>query len=196
MSDTLYVPQTTVLTAANFIQPVNDALYKGVDPKYATTTGTANAQVFTLPAGSLVAALVAGMRFSMKAGFTNTGAMTLQVVGASALTAVAVQAGGSALTGGEFASGNTMEIIYDGAAFQILANRMAPAEIASGALDGSNVTFTLTHAPMVGKLQLFQNRGALTTLAPMSDYSITGNTITMAVAPASTDVLFTGPYPY
>lgn len=58
-------------------------------------------------------------------------------------------------------------------------------ETPSGVVDGSNVTFILAHAPIAGSEQLFVNG---TSQEPGGvDYSISGVTITMALAPESGD---------
>jgi hypothetical protein len=59
-------------------------------------------------------------------------------------------------------------------------------ETPGGAINGSNVTFTLVNTPQTGTLELFLN-GLL--LTPTTDYSVTGNTITMVVAPNSGSVM-------
>lgn len=56
-------------------------------------------------------------------------------------------------------------------------------EIPSGTVNGSNVTFTLVNTPAaVASVQLHMD-GLL--LIPTTDYSISGSTITMVVAPAT-----------
>lgn len=54
-------------------------------------------------------------------------------------------------------------------------------EVPSGTINGVNVTFTLTHAPIVHKISVFKN-GLM--LRPTTDYTVSGKTITFAVAPA------------
>jgi hypothetical protein len=61
-------------------------------------------------------------------------------------------------------------------------------EIPSGAIDSSNVTFTLAHTPIVGSVSLFRN-GILQNPNASVDYSITGATITMTTAPVTLDTL-------
>lgn len=55
-------------------------------------------------------------------------------------------------------------------------------EPVSGAIDGTNVTFTTAHAPIGGSI-ILTLAGAVQT--PGTDYSLSGSTITMAMAPAS-----------
>lgn len=75
------------------------------------------------------------------------------------------------------------------------------AETPSGTLDGSNTLFTLTYSPVnLPAIWLFLN-GVFQ--EPTSDFTVTGSTITYAVAPSSTDEHFiiyfigagTGPVP-
>lgn len=59
-------------------------------------------------------------------------------------------------------------------------------ELPGGALDNVNTTFTLANGPVVGTLALYQNGSRLKS---PTDYTISGLTITFAVAPLSTDDL-------
>lgn len=59
-------------------------------------------------------------------------------------------------------------------------------EVPSGAINGSNVTFTLVGTPITGSLRLYQNG---IRLKNPDDYSITGSTITMVTAPITNDIL-------
>lgn len=61
-------------------------------------------------------------------------------------------------------------------------------EIPSGALNGSNVTYTLAFTPVSGKLKLFLNGIRLRSGAG-NDYTISTATISVTTAPLSTDVL-------
>lgn len=59
-------------------------------------------------------------------------------------------------------------------------------ETPGGAIDGSNVTFTIAHTPVAGTLQLFLN-GVL--LSEGNDYSLSGSTITFFEAPEEGSLL-------
>ena len=61
-------------------------------------------------------------------------------------------------------------------------------ETPSGSLNGLNTTYTLAFTPTANTLQLYMNGIRLKSGAG-NDYTITTNTITMATAPTSTDVL-------
>ena len=115
--DTLFVPKVTNITSA-WLQPENDLVWKGRGQLYATTTGSANAQVLTLPSPSLYAGYVAGDSFTFKAGYSSTSACTLTVVGASSLAATTLKINGD-ITGSTYlVAGNVYTVIYDGTYFQ------------------------------------------------------------------------------
>lgn len=61
-------------------------------------------------------------------------------------------------------------------------------ETPSGAINGANVTFTLAHAPVAGTLRLYQN-GLRLAEGVGNDYTLSGATITMAIAPVTGDRL-------
>lgn len=126
MADTSFVDQsgttqgTTVFAA--WLNAINKWGFWGRRPNYATTTGAANAQILTLETGSLYAAgsEADGDEFIAKAGFTNTGAMTLQIIPPSGTnTARAVQYNGAALVGGEVQSGNLYKWTRLGTTWQV-----------------------------------------------------------------------------
>ncbi len=74
--------------------------------------------------------------------------------------------------------------VHDGTGWSTLAgtNNMVVREVPSGAINGSNVTFTLANTPLSGTLQLFLN-GLLLDEGASNDYTLSGNTITMNYAP-------------
>ena len=61
----------------------------------------------------------------------------------------------------------------------MLGCRWSLGEIPTGVIDGSNVTFTLAHTPTGGQIMLYLN-GQYMTVGVGEDYTISGNTITMA----------------
>lgn len=84
---------------------------------YAADTGAANVYVVSqTPAPTLVA----GSVVQFKATNANTGASTLALNGGSA-TAI-TKNGTTALSGGEIAAGQIVEVIYDGTVFQLQGN--------------------------------------------------------------------------
>lgn len=102
----------------------------GAQPTYwcGTSTGTANAQTVTPPAGML--SMTAGTGISFKADFTNTDAMTL-TVGTFGTFAVEKDSptGPIALTGGEVVAGNILAARYDGTNLQLMATELGTASL-------------------------------------------------------------------
>lgn len=67
-----------------------------------------------------------------------------------------------------------------------IANNRVTREVPTGTKNSSNVTFTLANTPTAGTEELFLN-GILQESGAGNDYTISGGTITMAVAPVSDD---------
>lgn len=82
-----------------------------------TSGGAANVQTLTYDVAD--AAYVTGAQYSFIAGFTNTGAVTLNI---NALGAKAVQLYGSALVAGDIVAARVVTVYYDGTQFQIINN--------------------------------------------------------------------------
>lgn len=86
-----------------------------------TSTGSANAYVYTPSSTSFPTAIVAGEIFCFKANFANTGAATLAV---NSLTAKNIYKqtsnGPAALSGGEIQNGQLVAVSYDGTQYQLL----------------------------------------------------------------------------
>lgn len=93
------------------------AKYRSDTDGVTTSGGSANTQ--TLAASRVMAAYTAGDLYTFKAGFTNTGAMTLNV---DTLGAKAVQKHTRALVGGEIVAGGVYTAVYDGTQFQLIAH--------------------------------------------------------------------------
>ena len=91
-----------------------------------TSGGAANAQTLTYAAAP--AGYFQGQRFCFIAGFTNTGAATLNVNGIGAKN---IFMDGVALVGGEIVAGSVVEMVYDGTQFQITSSR-APGAFPGG----------------------------------------------------------------
>lgn len=90
-----------------------------------TSTGAANAQVVStlVPAGFTLAA---GKRVVFIAGFTNTGALTLNLNAVGAKNVYyPTPSGPAALVGGEVTAGNIVEVYYDGTQYQLITNNLA-----------------------------------------------------------------------
>ncbi len=88
---------------------------------WAADTGSANAYA-TAPVPA-VTAYDAGLMVTFKVGHLNTGPSTIAVSG---LATKAIQkTGGTALAGGEMVAGDTVLLIFDGTAFQLIGNASA-----------------------------------------------------------------------
>lgn len=86
-----------------------------------TSTGSANVQAVT-PTVPTTFSLTAGKIVTFFAGFTNTGAMTLNVAGSGNVNVFRrTQLGISATVGGEIVAGQTVTVIHDGTQFQLLS---------------------------------------------------------------------------
>jgi hypothetical protein len=86
-----------------------------------TSTGSANAQVVATLIPSTGFSLVAGKRVAFVAGFTNSGAATLNAFSTGNVNIFKQSPSGPvALTGNEIATGNVVEVEYDGTQYQIL----------------------------------------------------------------------------
>lgn len=118
MSDTSFTARSTQILAS-WLQRINDKVWKGRNPIYVTSSGSANAYVLTLPSVSLYSSLTAGDEFTFKAHAANTSSATLQLVGASPLSAKDLYLGIWPLTGGEIQIGDIVQVAYDGTRFQI-----------------------------------------------------------------------------
>jgi hypothetical protein len=113
----------TDITALNALVTPITPVQGGSTVYFASTSaGTANAQTVASPS-PVGFTLSVGKRVTFIAGFTNTGAMTLNVNGTGA-TAVNryTPAGPLALTGGEVVLNNYVEAVYDGTRFVLYTN--------------------------------------------------------------------------
>lgn len=102
--------------------------------EYVVSTGSANAQILTiddnlyydydLAANAGITEILEGHLFKFKAGYTNTGAMTLTIKNAAAATLKAATAvkdmDGNALTAGAIVAGNLILAWFDGTDFRII----------------------------------------------------------------------------
>lgn len=98
------------------------------------STGAANTYAITLTPP--VTAYTAGQRFQFIAHETNVGASTLNVGGTGAKNIFQLGSSGpTALIGGEIVIGNIVDVLFDGAQFQLLTQPIiTPAAIPSGAI--------------------------------------------------------------
>lgn len=68
-----------------------------------------------------------------------------------------------------------------------VSGTQADNEVPSGAIDDSNVTYTLAHTPIVGSEHVYL--GGVHLKGSGEDYTISGSTITMNTAPSSGTIL-------
>lgn len=130
MADTNFSDQSSTVSGTSIISvwlnAVNKWLFWGRRPSYATTTGSANAQVLTLETGSLyvIGSEADGDEFIFVAGFTNTTTMTLQVKSPGGTNAAQpVQTSGTALSGGEVQTGAIYKVVRLGSSWQLFPGR-------------------------------------------------------------------------
>jgi len=178
MADTTFVDG--VITAANrivsaWLNTVNNLVYRGTNPLYVTTTGSANAYTLTLPATSLLTALSAGSEFTAKANFANTSATTLTVVGGSSLGPYAIQLGAAALSGGEIPNGSSFKVVFDGTVFQLMSvngNVLRTGPITTSGL-------TMTTARLLGRTTA--GTGAIEEITAGSGLTLSGGSLTNSI---------------
>lgn len=143
----------TALTA--LITPITPAAGGSTVYFASTSGGSANAQTVASPTPTGFT-LAVGKRVTFIAGFTNTGAMTLNVNSTGATNVYRYTPSGPvALTGGEVIANNYVEVVYDGTQYQLYTNAALPGygpatSLASatttdlGTIPSHNVTITGT----------------------------------------------------
>lgn len=118
-----------------------------------TSTGSANAQVLT-PAVP-VPAYGVGVAVSFIAGFTNTGALTINVSGLGARNVYKDGPSGPIpLTGGEVVAGNIISARDDGTRFQLTSTELGTAALAN-ASSGTGILAAVTGSTVVGHIATF-----------------------------------------
>lgn len=136
----------------------------------ATSTGSANTQAVSI---SSVTSLVDGLRVIFIAGYSNSGAMTLNV---SSLGAVAIKKldGTTALAANDILAGDIVDVIYDSGAgghFRVLFPNLNRVANYAGTSGGSANAQTITPIPTISAyasgqrfqfLAGFSNTGATT----------------------------------
>jgi hypothetical protein len=108
-----------------------------------TTAGSANAQ--TASAAPAITAYAAGQKFRFKAGFTNTGAVTLNVNGVAAKNIFDIKTN-AALKSDQILVNYIYEVIYDGTQFVLLQPNTMWISYTPTITQGSAVTKTVTYA--------------------------------------------------
>jgi hypothetical protein len=62
------------------------------------------------------------------------------------------------------------------------SSNLVDNEVPGGLVNSSNVTFSLAHAPLAGSVQLYVDKKRL---APTTDFTLSGSTLTLSVAPTT-----------
>lgn len=140
-------------TYPNQVEPIGRSTMGGLKRSWTringivTTTGSANAYVYTPTNTSYPASYVNGEIYTFKANFTNTGAATINInsLGAKSIYKQ-TDSGPAALTGGEIVSGQYYQIAYNGTQMLILNKADVPAQTItlSGDVTGSGTTAITT----------------------------------------------------
>jgi hypothetical protein len=158
---------------------------------YAADTGSANAYAITL---TPTPTIVAGSTALIKVANANTGASTLAVNGGSATAIKKESATGLVdLGSSDWRAGQIVGVVYDGTVWQWASGGSGlsgsgtrgtlVSEVPIGTLNGINNIFTLSFTPLANSLILFVNGVEQTPV----DFTLSGNTITMTVAPKARD---------
>lgn len=153
---------STNLVPAAWFNDVNDSVYQGKNPSFVTSTGSANAYIVTLPSSTLTA-LETGQEISFKANFTNSGAATLELVGSSSTSAIAIQQAQAALSSGTITALDVVTVTYANSVWNI-----SSVTSASGASTFSAITVT-GNATVGGTL-------GVTGLSTLASLTVTGAT--------------------
>jgi len=120
-----------------------------------TSTGSANAQILT-PTVPLPA-YRQGVSLSFIAGFTNTGALTVNVSGLGVRNVYKDgPTGPVALTGGEIVVGNIINMRDDGTRFQLTATELGTAALAN-ASSNTGIVAAVSGAVQINHLAVFSN---------------------------------------
>jgi hypothetical protein len=140
----------------------------------ATSGGSANTQ--TISYSVAATALVTGDMFSFKAGFTNSGATTLNI---DSLGAKNVLYKGGALTGGEIVANQYFTVIYDGTSFN-LVRRSNNIEITSGTSGGIpyfSSTTALASSSLLAANAIVIGGGAGTAPSTEADWTVASHVL-------------------
>lgn len=145
-----------------------------------TSTGTATALVLTFVQAP--PAYTKGVIYRFWAHITNTGAVTLNVnsLGAKAI----LSSRGEALSAGQLAIGELIEVVYDGSSFRLLGNEKHNPKF-TGALTanvatittGAVTTLTGNTAAFTGALSALSFSGVGTSLTALNASNLTSGTL-------------------
>ena len=130
-------------------------------------TGVSGADTITASASPTPAAYYAGQTFRFVAAGANTTAVTLNVSGLGARNVT--RDGTTALTSGNIASGQVVEVVYDGTQFQIIR--------------------TVVVLPVVNPPWTNQTAGATLVANSANRFATVGNTYSMPASPSDGDIV-------
>ncbi|UXA06601.1 hypothetical protein KXD96_28115 (plasmid) [Mycobacterium sp. SMC-2] len=172
----------TISPAGAFVLVEAGTDYKGTafwvstpsSPDTGFTYGTTTMQWQEFPLGSGVTSL----------SVTNTNGFNASIANPTTSPAISIETTVTGIMKGNGTAASAAVAGTDYLAPSSLANRETP----TGSLNGSNTAFTTANTPISGSEMLFLN-GILLQAGSGNDYTITGNAITMALAPAATDRL-------
>lgn len=131
----------------------------GAQPPYwcGTSTGSANAQTLTVPAG--MASFTTGASIEFDAGYTNTAALNITVGSFGTFAARKDSPTGPiALAGGEVVAGNVIRGTFDGTYIQLLSTALGTASL-QNASSSTGVVAAVTGSGSIttGNLALFND---------------------------------------
>jgi hypothetical protein len=148
----------------------------------------ASTSVVIAPAGTLSGTTLNASVVS--SSLTSVGTLgSLSVTGTSTLSGVVTMSVAPILTGlTGFVYANGSSAVSVSTTIPSTALVLSANETPTGVLNGTNTSYTLAHSPVVSSLELAMNG---VTLRPGAsyDYTVSGTTVTMNYAPASTDYL-------
>lgn len=147
MADTTFITRVTTILS-DWVQAVNDFLYKGRNPNYATTTGTSTAYILTLPVTAGVGSngytsAQNGDIFYFTPHITSGAAATLTVKnsGGSNVGPFTLQYNGVDIVAGDMKIGTVCHVVASGTTWQLL-NPVISASVSGGANILLNPGFT------------------------------------------------------
>jgi len=149
-----------------------------------TSTGSANAQVFT-PTTAITSYVTQTVGYVGTAGYANTGAMTVNISG---LGPVAVYkdgpSGPTALTGGEIQLGQIFQLRYDGTHFQLGTAEAGSAALAN-ASSSTGVVAAVYNTVTAGHLPVFKDTSGTVQDGGVAGTAANKNTGTTVIDPGT-----------
>jgi hypothetical protein len=161
---------------------------------YAEDTGAANAYVATLV--PVPPAYTEGMGVVLEVANANSGASTLNLTGPSGLLgAKAIKkitgSGLADLASGDFSVGQIVYLKYDGTVFQVISQLPTSGggtPFGETLSVGTSSIATLSHTPNPASFLQLTRNGVVQQVGIGNDFTLSGTTITLAVAGLVTDI--------